>query len=77
MKALTTSTPRTGRRWPVTLLSGTDNPDPAIRTADGPMVVRSLSRATLVLDDEQARLATGPNAPSSLPWGASTTWSRS
>jgi len=46
-----------------TVVVGSDNLDAEIRNTPGPKVVTALSLGTLVLDEEQARLATDPNAP--------------
>jgi hypothetical protein len=65
--------PYPGGFWPVTGLDsptvgesvavGTNNLDAAIGSTSGPIVVTGLSQGTLVLDAEQARLASDPNAP--------------
>jgi hypothetical protein len=65
--------PYPGGFWPVTGLDsptvgesvavGTNNLDAVIRSTSGPIVVIGLSQGTLVLDAEQARLASDPNAP--------------
>jgi hypothetical protein len=65
--------PYPGGFWPVTGLDsptvgesvavGTNNLDAAIRSTSGPIVMTGLSQGTLVLDAEQTRLASDPNAP--------------
>jgi 3'-(hydroxy)phthioceranyl-2'-palmitoyl(stearoyl)-2-O-sulfo-trehalose (hydroxy)phthioceranyltransferase len=65
--------PYPGGFWPVTGLDsptvgesvavGTNNLDAAIRSTSGPIVVTGLSQGALVLDAEQTRLASDPNAP--------------
>lgn len=48
----------------VSIATGADNLDTAIRSTSGPIVVAGLSQGTMVLDAEKARLARDPNAPS-------------